>query len=246
MESLQEDEQTDSAAVKSAETGAKCIVLDLFVCLIKDLRQDVYPAFLEKVLPATVAQIDCRNLLLLDHIFSMLSFAMKYLVKNIKHDIERFYGVISELVYHRNRHLRKFVCQALSYVLRKFMTTKEELTRIVKMIGEPEDRAHALGVSDLYFEMAYGAAEDLYTNATDLLEVMAEQDGDEKGVLRLLLVKLFNAVDTSRQLPLYEIICTWIDRPLGHAIIQDALRLKQGRRINLAATITLLDCMKKA
>ena len=107
----------------------------------------------------------------------MLSFAVKYLVKNIKADIERFYDVFQILIAHRNRHLRKFAAQGFSYVLRKFMTSAEELTPVVHTINAPlkaEDVSFdiAQGISDLYYEMMYGAAEDLYSNSTMLLECL--------------------------------------------------------------------------
>lgn len=61
--------------------GARCAVLDLMIALIKDLREDIYKPFMNQILPGVVAAIDIENLDLLDKIFSLLSFAMKYLLK---------------------------------------------------------------------------------------------------------------------------------------------------------------------
>lgn len=82
---------------------------------------------------------------------------MKYLVKQIKVDINRFLAIIRVLIFHKNRHLRKFVCQALSYVLRKFMSNSDDILKIVKLVGKPNDYQEAQGISDLFFEMCYGA-----------------------------------------------------------------------------------------
>ena len=36
----------DSHSMQMANTKAQCIALDLFVCLVKDMRADIYEAFL--------------------------------------------------------------------------------------------------------------------------------------------------------------------------------------------------------
>jgi hypothetical protein len=70
-------------------------------------------------LPGVVNAIDIENLDLLDKIFSLLSFAMKYLLKQIKDDIVNVYDVYFELIRHKNKYVRKFASQSLCYVLRK-------------------------------------------------------------------------------------------------------------------------------
>ena len=49
----------------------------------------------------------------------VISFGVKYLSKPIKEDISNFYASYSELLVHKNKFLRKFASQSLSYVLRK-------------------------------------------------------------------------------------------------------------------------------
>ena len=85
-----------------------CTVLDLCIALIKDLRQDVYEEFMHEILPKVIAVIDGKNLMLLDKIFSLLSFSFKYLIKPIKENIANVYSVYFELLKHKNQFIRKF------------------------------------------------------------------------------------------------------------------------------------------
>jgi hypothetical protein len=52
--------------------------------------------------------IDLNNLELLDKIFTMISFGIKYLVKPIKQDLPHFYNVYFEVLTSKSKHLRKF------------------------------------------------------------------------------------------------------------------------------------------
>ena len=46
----------------TANTRAQCMALDLFVCLIKDMRADIYEIFLTQILPQSIAVIDTQNI----------------------------------------------------------------------------------------------------------------------------------------------------------------------------------------
>ncbi len=61
------------------------------------------------------------------------------------------------------------------------------------------------GISDVYFEMMYGASEDLYSNSSmlidELLEIQVSSNIEESnfaGMLRLLFIKLFNNIDSEK------------------------------------------------
>ena len=95
--------------------------MDLLIALIKDLRDDVYGAFKVHILPKAIEVIDTQNIQLLDKVFTLISFGIKYLVKPIMADFQNFYVVYLELLIHNNKHLRKFAAQSLSYVTRKMM-----------------------------------------------------------------------------------------------------------------------------
>ena len=86
----------------------QCGVVDLFVALVKDFRADIYEDFMSKILPKVVGSIDISNVDLMDKVFTLVSFAVKYLTKSIKEDLNRFYTSYSELLIHRNKFVRKF------------------------------------------------------------------------------------------------------------------------------------------
>lgn len=52
--------------------------------------------------------IDISNVTLLDKIFTMLSFSIKYLAKPIKEDLDNFYSLYLEILINKNRYIRKF------------------------------------------------------------------------------------------------------------------------------------------
>lgn len=52
--------------------------------------------------------IDAQNAELLDKVFTMISFGIKYLVKSIKDDIDNFYDMYLEVLVHKNKFIRKF------------------------------------------------------------------------------------------------------------------------------------------
>lgn len=78
------------------------------IALIKDLRQDIYPDFMHKILPGVISILDCNNLPLLDSVFSLLSFSFKYLLNPLREDLTQFYSVYVELLLHKNKFVRKF------------------------------------------------------------------------------------------------------------------------------------------
>lgn len=119
-----------TSALQSNDTVVKGKVLELLIALIKDLRQDSYKDFKEQIMPAAINIIDVQNLSIMDKVFTLFSFCFKYLLKPIREDIVEFYGIFQELVIHKNKHLRHFAAQCLSYVLRK-VDLGEELMKIV-------------------------------------------------------------------------------------------------------------------
>jgi hypothetical protein len=77
-----------------------------------------------------IGAIDSQDLPLLDKIFSLLSLAFKFLLKQIKDDISNVYLVLFELIRHTNKFVRKFASQSLSYVIRK-LPVDQALNKII-------------------------------------------------------------------------------------------------------------------
>jgi hypothetical protein len=79
----------------------------------------LYEEFVTKIMPTVIEVIDVQNLGLLDKVFTLLSYSFKYLLKQIRGDIIRFYGIFHVMLLHKNKHLRHFAAQSFSHVLRK-------------------------------------------------------------------------------------------------------------------------------
>ena len=84
------------------------IIFDLFIALVKDLRQDVYAEFLHDILPTVINMLDSQNLDTMDKVFQLLSFAFKFLIKPIRENIKDVFSIYIVLLEHKNRFIRKF------------------------------------------------------------------------------------------------------------------------------------------
>jgi U3 small nucleolar RNA-associated protein 20 len=109
-------------------------VVELFIALIKDFRGDIYAEFVAQILPSMLNALDITNVQLLDKVFTLLSFAVKYLTKSIKDDLEGFYSQYVELLAHKNRFVRKFAAQSFCYVIRKLNFDEKLLTVLLKPV----------------------------------------------------------------------------------------------------------------
>ena len=47
-----------ASSIEISTTNAKCLVLDLLIALIKDLREEIYEEFVHIILPAALLSID--------------------------------------------------------------------------------------------------------------------------------------------------------------------------------------------
>jgi len=112
------------------------------------------------------------------------------------------------------------------------------------------------GVSDVFLEVLYGASQDLHSKSTELLTQLFERrplDAPFVRTVRFLLIKLFNAIDTSKQHPLFAAAHRGLlnngtglsEEPLSLAlsIIQDAVKFKYGSRLSHLSTIQVLESL---
>ena len=70
-------------------------------------------------MPGVIAALDQEDLQLMDSVFTLFSFAFKFLLEPLRENLPGFYPVYAVLLEHKNRFVRKFAAQAFSYVLRK-------------------------------------------------------------------------------------------------------------------------------
>ena len=154
-------------------------VLEMCIALIKDLRHDIYEEFLHEILPKALEVLDADNLLTMDKVFQLLSFAFKYLIKPIKENIRAVFSVYIVLLEHKNRFIRKFSAQSFSYVLRKVTPLSEDfvdfmLTFLDKVENTRGDRAN--GLAELFFEVVSGHGDELHSKGETVLgELLASE-----------------------------------------------------------------------
>jgi hypothetical protein len=53
------------------------------------------------------------------------------------------------------------------------------------------------GLSDLWFEVMYGASQELHSKSADILDQLLQNPGDGK-YIRYLFIKLFNGIDAAK------------------------------------------------
>ena len=112
------------------------------------------------------------------------------------------------------------------------------------------------GVSDVLFEVVYGASEDLHSKFGEVLGKLFQRrplDVPFVRMLRFLFIKLFNGIDATKQPPLFEAIHhnllnngDELEEPalnLALDIIQDAVKFKYGSRLNNLSVIQILESL---
>lgn len=195
-------------------------------------------------MPKIVAVLDRDNLKLLDKVFQLLSFAMKFLIKDIKSDIKNVYTIFFELIGHSNRYVRKFASQSLSFVIRKLPINKELIEMIVEPMGD-ENSMH--GVSDLFFEVLSGQGEDLHSKARSVLAEILKSNCSWE-LIRMIYLKLVNSIDTSKQLPMFEELTEHLSGDsllLLFQVCNDCVQLKFGRRIHEITVVHLTQVFQQ-
>ena len=109
-----------------------------------------------------------------------------------------------------------------------------------------------IGISELLFEVVYGASEGLHSRAKELLtEVLKYAAGKRPlSIIRQLIMKLVNEVDTEKHQLIYETMSNGInwkedegELNLMLVIIQDIIKLKQGRRVSPYAIVSITEIL---
>ena len=162
----------------------------------------------------------------MDAVFSLFSFGFKYLLQPLRNDIKNFYSVYIELLQHKNRFIRKFAAQAFSYVLRKVPFSSDDkddeqsksmanLKILHMLMADSASEDQVLGLTDLLFEVCKGQQEDLHSKAPEVLTALLTNEkawftsgSYQLKVMRYLWLKLTNAIDTQKQLPMFKILTT--------------------------------------
>ena len=121
--------------VEEGDAYCKLGILELLIGLIKDMRSEIYPIFIQEIMPTLIHLIDHKNINLMDKVFSVFTYAFKYLIKDILQDIGRVYRLFFELLMSNNDHIRGFSSQCMAYVFRKVAT--EGMGSVIHVILRP-------------------------------------------------------------------------------------------------------------
>jgi len=102
------------------------IILKLFAPLIRDCQSEIFQIFCQDILMKLLSMIDIKNLDILEDVFLVLAYALKYLFQKIMKEFKSFFDIyFFQLFGHKNKHIRKFAAESFSYIFKK--TPKNEL-----------------------------------------------------------------------------------------------------------------------
>lgn len=111
-----------------ARREVKIIILGILPSLIRDTQQYLYKPFCEKLLLPLVEMIVITDMELLEKVYNVLAFALKYLFEQISQDPTQFYYIyFQKLFSHHNKHIRQFSSESFSYVLKKVKSPERKL-----------------------------------------------------------------------------------------------------------------------
>ena len=99
--------------------------LDLLIAVIKDLRNECYDYFvdnnLSQIVNITKIDNDIKNEILfdlIDHIFTFFVNIFKFYKNSFEGNFEKILIIYSDLLFNRNKFIRKFASQSLTYIIK--------------------------------------------------------------------------------------------------------------------------------
>jgi hypothetical protein len=98
-------------------------VLDVLTGFIKDIREDAYELFLYTILPNLIELLlNTDNTEVIDKIFAVLVNIFKFFAKVLNNDnnFERFFYIYSELIFNKNKHIRRFANESICFLIKNF------------------------------------------------------------------------------------------------------------------------------
>lgn len=106
--------------MKKINTHLIISILDLMIALIKDLRGECFEYFLDNNLQQIISllQKEEENLEIIDKIFVFFVNFVKFLENGIKKNFQKFFVIFSEILFHKNKFIRKFGAQSLCYIMK--------------------------------------------------------------------------------------------------------------------------------
>ena len=110
-------------------------VLEVMTGFIKDIREEAAEIFLTAILPNLVKLLcNSNNTVVIDKTFSVFVNIFKFLSKAITKNFRKFFLTISELVFNKNKLIRKFSSESVCFLFKNM--EKNELGKCLSEIFE--------------------------------------------------------------------------------------------------------------
>jgi hypothetical protein len=110
-------------------------VLDILTGFIKDIREDAYELFIYTILPSlTELLLSNENVEVIDKVFAVLVNVFKFFAKVLNNDnnFEKFFMIYSELIFNKNKSIRRFANESICFLIKNF--EKNDLTNRMKIM----------------------------------------------------------------------------------------------------------------
>ncbi len=110
-------------------------ILRLFPSLFRDCQGEIFELFLHEILQKLSAFLDIKQTDIIQEIFMVFAYALKYLFTRIVHEFTAFFNVFFyELFGNSNKFIRNFAAESFSFILKKL--NKNELKRKIEILLE--------------------------------------------------------------------------------------------------------------
>jgi len=95
-------------------------ILELFIGFIKDIRTENIDFFLTSILPELIKFIKLFNLNVevIDKMFNLFANVFKFMHKGITRNFQKFFLIFSDLLFLRNKFIRKFSCESICFLIK--------------------------------------------------------------------------------------------------------------------------------
>jgi hypothetical protein len=116
-------------------------VLEVLIGFVKDIREDASEVFLDSILPNLVALLThSSNTEVIDKTFSVFVNIFKFLHKGIQKNFRKFFLIFSELIFHKNKAMRKFSCESICFLIKNLdkKELSDSLSIIFQVFEQPE------------------------------------------------------------------------------------------------------------
>jgi len=136
--------------------------------LARDLRGSLVPHF-RKLLVTLCELVDPKDPERLEDVFTALGHLFKHLYKFLLPDLPSLFTTYSNLLSHRQQHVRRFASESFAFLLRKLETAKLPEVLMALLAQASTKNGLSEGLSTLLFETVRGVRLHLHSRAREIL-----------------------------------------------------------------------------